>query len=167
MAAIYCLANGTIQQAFSTWMLEQQALAGTQPAGPDTGWCVGPGSFALSAGSCALAAGVAFSASALDAPNIVQFDESLNAALALDIVQNFALYSAPTVNSAPQLQKSGKAVTIAAASELYTLRAQLSAVPEPTLEAYATALWAGTATTAQSQKALAFVLIKLRIAGLI
>ena len=165
MAGFYALANGTAQQFFSTWQLEQIAIAGSFP-GPVNP--VGPGIFSLNGGSVLLAKGAAFAVNLQAAPNAVDFDESTNAALVADIIQNYALYSAPTVSGSAQLQKNGQAETIAAASELYSARATiLAGVPEATLESFVAALWAGTATTAQTQKAVAFLAAKLRIAGII
>ncbi len=90
MAAIYALANGTIQQFFSTWAVEQAALINSWPLPSPAP--VGPGSYSGGAGQFVLAA---------------------------------------------------------------------------TLESTVAALWAGTATTAQTQKAIAFLAVKLRIAGII
>lgn len=94
----------------------------------------------------------------------VSFDELTNAAVVQDMALNLAPYTAP----AGVLNKSGVPVVIAAASALFTLESAIeTGVPVPTLEAAIVSLWNGTATTAQTQKALAYCLLKLHRAGLI
>ncbi len=98
----------------------------------------------------------------------VNFDESTNSALIADLETNLGLYTIVLVNSVPTLEKSGAPVTIAAPSALYALQSTiLNGVPDATLRAYVVALWNGTATNAQAQKALAYVLLKLDQAGII
>lgn len=98
----------------------------------------------------------------------LDFDESTNAALVLDIQANMPAYTLALVNGSAQVQKNGAAVTIAPASALYSLQsAILNGVSDATLKAAIVALWNGTATAAQQQRAVAFCLLRLNQAGLI
>jgi hypothetical protein len=160
MAAIYASAQGTAKQFYSTWALTQQALSGVYPA--PFGSPIGPGLFGVGNGQFTLSTGIGFAASAVTTPNVVDFDEQTNAALVTDILANFALYSAPNGT----LQKNGNAVTIAASSAIYSARSALvTAVPSATLQTIFTALNAGTATTAQMQQALAYLMTVLYTQG--
>lgn len=106
---------------------------------------------------------------ALQSPNpptaaafTVTFDEDTNPALVADIEQNFPLYSAP----AGVLNKNGIPVVITAASALFALESTIEAgVSVANLDTFVVALWNGTATSAQVQKALAYVLMKLHAKG--
>lgn len=90
----------------------------------------------------------------------VDFDESTNAALVVDIQANLKQYAAPS----GVLKKSGATVSITAASAIYAiLGAVISGVPKSTLEAFIVALWNGTATTAQTQKAIAYLAVLLHV----
>jgi hypothetical protein len=98
----------------------------------------------------------------------INFDESTNAALVLDIQTNQSQYTIVLVNSVPTLQKNGVPIAIATPSALYSLQsAILTGVPDATLKATIVALWGGTATAVQQQKALAYALLKLKQSGLI
>jgi len=117
-----------------------------------------------------------FSRNFLDLPNaappgtvtVLDFDESVNGATVTDIAANWAAYSLLTVSGSAQLQKNGAAVSVAAPSALYSLQsAILNGIPDATLEAAIVALWSGTASAAQQQKALACCLLKLHQAGVI
>lgn len=161
MAAIYALANGIIQQVYSTWEVEQVALAGAWPLQIPSA-PVGPGTFSIGAGQFILTQSAPFTPASIPAPIVIEFDESTNAALIADIVANFALYSAPNGT----LEKSGKAVTIAASSAIYAARAALvKAVPSASLQTIFAALNAGTATNAQIQQALAYIMTTLYTQG--
>ena len=161
MAAIYANAQGQIQAFYSTWAIEQDALSSQSTES-------GPGIFTSALGSALLSAAAPYAASAKATPTVIDFDESTNAALVADILANPLTYSAPTVNAAPQLQKNGAPAAIAAPSEMYSARTTiLAGITEATIEQAVTALWAGTATTAQSQKTIAYLCVKLRIAGII
>jgi hypothetical protein len=95
-------------------------------------------------------------------------DDLANAALLSDIQTNGAAYSLMLFGVSAQLQKHGVPVPIAAASALYSIQsAILAGVPESMLEAAIVALWNGTATAAQQQKALAYCLLKLHQSGVI
>jgi hypothetical protein len=153
MAAVYALANGTIQQFYSAWAVEQAALAGAwpEPAQAPSGPCV----IDIPGGQIVLSAGAPFAASAVATPVVIEFDESTNASLVADIIANFGKYAAP----GGVLQKSGSAVPVTPASAIYAARAALAtAVPATGLQSVFTALNAGTATNAQIQQVLAYLL---------
>lgn len=163
MAGIYADSTGNIQAFYSSWEMEQNALSAS-PSIAATGGAVSSPSLP---GVALLAPGAAFAVNP-KLTNIVDFDESTNAALVADIIANPLTYAAPTVNAAPQLQKNGTPAVITAPSEMYSARTTiLAGITEATIEQAVTALWAGTATTAQSQKAVAYLCVKLRIAGII
>jgi len=98
----------------------------------------------------------------------LEFDESTNAALVADIQTNGGVYALTSAGGITQLQKNGAPVIINAANALYPLQpAILTGISEATLKAAIVALWSGTATAAQQQKALAYCLLKLHQAGVI
>lgn len=128
--------------------------ASTQPGG--SGWITDPSSGArvyLFDGAAELS---------------ITWDETTNAALTLDLQINQAAYSLVSVNGVATLQKNGSAITIAAPSSLFSLQSTiLNGVPDATLKAAIVALWNGTATAQQQQRALAYALLKLHQAGII
>jgi hypothetical protein len=98
---------------------------------------------------------------------VVDFDEITNAALVVDIQANTNLYTVVMVSGVAQLQKNGVAVTIAASGALHPLRSAILATSDATVKSAIAALWSGTATAVQQQKAIAYCLLKLNDAGLI
>lgn len=94
----------------------------------------------------------------------LDFDETANPALIADIINNPIPYSL-TGGTTPVLTKSGvtQVVTnIPGASTAWTSAiAQLNSITPDQVRQIVTLLLAGTATTAQAQKALGFVILKL------
>jgi hypothetical protein len=98
---------------------------------------------------------------------VVDFDEITNAALVADIQANTHLYTVVMVSGVAQLQKNGVAVSITASGALHPLRTAILATSDATVKSAIAALWNGTATAVQQQKAIAYCLLKLNDAGLI
>lgn len=94
----------------------------------------------------------------------LDFDETINAALLLDLLNNTKLYSL-TGGGTPLLQKSGVTQTVTnitgASTAFQTALGQLSLITPDQIRQAVTVLLAGTATTAQAQKAIAFIILKL------
>ena len=98
----------------------------------------------------------------------IDFDGSTNAALLADLAANPNSYSMASASGVTTLHKNGAPVVITAASAPYSLQsAILTGVPIATLQTAIVALWNGTATAQQQQKALAYCLLKLHQAGII
>jgi hypothetical protein len=99
---------------------------------------------------------------------IVDFDESTNAALIADLQAHLAQYSIASVAGVATLEKNGTPVAIAAGNALFSLQSTiLAGVPDATIRTIIVALWNGTATAVQQQKALAYALLKLKQTGMI
>jgi hypothetical protein len=100
-----------------------------------------------------------------DVVTSLEFDEDTNSALAIDLTINVNLYK---LTAGPILKKNGVTIAITAASSMYAIRSQLEAgFTDATFKSTIAALWNGTATNAQVQKAIAYIAYKLRTGGII
>lgn len=97
----------------------------------------------------------------------LDFDETANASLLADVLANqnsYALLAGPT------LQKNGTTVAVISAGSSTQFQAaltQLHSITPPQIQGAVTALLAGTATSAQQQKAIAFLILQLAQKGLL